>query len=101
MPCLSVLAGSTVTLNVLGNDQDVDGDTLHLAGLTRAPTSGSVVLPGDETVRYTLDRNARGPQTMSYEVEDRNGGEAQGQVSVNLPELHSDYRVKMVGIETG
>ena len=79
---LFALAGSTVTLNVLGNDQDVDGDTLHLAGLTRAPTSGSVVLPGDETVRYTLDRNARGPQTMSYEVEDRNGGEAQGQVSV-------------------
>ncbi len=64
---------TSVTVNVLANDGDVDGDTLMVAGVS-APAHGSVVVNGDNTVTYTPDVNYYGPDSFDYTVEDGQGG---------------------------
>ncbi|MBC7951316.1 MAG: tandem-95 repeat protein, partial [Rhodospirillaceae bacterium] len=61
------------TSSLLGNDSDVDGDTLALTGVSGA-TNGSVSLAGD-TITYTPDANYYGAASFQYTLSD-------GQVSV-------------------
>ena len=54
---------------VLGNDFDVDGDTL-LSLLTSVPTSGSVVMNNDGGFTYTPPMNWFGTATFEYAASD-------------------------------
>ncbi len=54
---------------LLGNDSDVDGDTLTIASVTSG-TGGTATLNGDGTVTFTPNANFNGPADFSYTVTD-------------------------------
>ena len=62
-----------VTVKVLSNDSDVDGDTLAVTGVTQ-PAHGTVVVNPDGSVTYTPAPNYNGPDQFSYQVSDGKGG---------------------------
>ncbi|MCQ4349136.1 cadherin-like domain-containing protein [Pseudomonas stutzeri] len=55
--------------DLLGNDSDVDGDTLSIASVTSG-TGGTAVLNADGTVTFTPDADFNGVATFSYTVTD-------------------------------
>jgi hypothetical protein len=58
-----------VTIPVLGNDSDVDGDPLTVTGATVEPAQGSVVNP-DGTLSFTPAPNFNGPAQITYTIDD-------------------------------
>jgi hypothetical protein len=72
-----------VTINVLANDSDPDGDALSVVGITQGAT-GTVVLNGDGTVTYTPAPAFFGRDTFTYSISDGNGGIAVGTVRVRV-----------------
>jgi hypothetical protein len=70
-----------VTVGVLANDSDVDGDTLTVSLISTAPTSGSAVVNGDNTITYTPAPDYFGIDHFEYQVSDGNGGLATAWVS--------------------
>ena len=64
-----------VTVDVLNNDEDPDGDTLALVWVT-ASTNGSVVINPDQTVTYTPDSDFNGNDSFIYLMGDGKGGTA-------------------------
>lgn len=57
------------TVNVLANDSDVDGDSLVVSAVS-TPTSGTVVINGDNTISYTPDPDFFGTDSFTYTVFD-------------------------------
>ena len=72
-----------VTINVLGNDDDVDGDTLTVDSVTQ-PTNGSVLINADQTVAYTPASNFNGSDNFSYTVTDGQGSTDTATVTVTV-----------------
>ena len=70
-----------VTIAVLANDIDVDGDdlTVESAG---AALHGTVTIADDNTVRYTPNPDFSGQDTFTYTVSDGSEGTATGIVTV-------------------
>ena len=84
-PALLPRAASTtedtpVTLTVLTNDRDADGDPLTVTAATA--TSGSVVINAGGTLTYTPGTNFNGTDTITYTVYDGRGGSASSSVTV-------------------
>ncbi|WP_224815062.1 tandem-95 repeat protein [Hasllibacter sp. MH4015] len=73
-----------VVVDLLGNDTDVDGDTLELASVSVDPALGEVVDNGDGTVTFTPALNYNGPVTINYTVSDGNGGTDEGEAIVSV-----------------
>ncbi|GAB3760876.1 hypothetical protein GCM10028796_10170 [Ramlibacter monticola] len=67
---------------LLGNDSDVDADTLTITGVTSG-TGGTVALVGGSIV-FTPTANFNGAGSFTYTVSDSNGGTATGLVTVNV-----------------
>jgi len=71
--------------NVLGNDTDVDGDTLTVTAETVTSTAGAnVVLGTDGSFDYTPVANFNGADSFDYTVTDGNGGSDVGTVNVTV-----------------
>ena len=71
-----------VTVDVVFNDTDTEGDTLTLDEVSNA-THGAVAVAGGKAV-FTPDANYNGPASFSYVVSDGNGGTATGTVSLTV-----------------
>jgi hypothetical protein len=86
-----------VGIAVLGNDEDLDGDTLTVTG-TGAPSNGSVTTEADNTLSYTPGADFNGTDSFSYTISDGNGGTDTATVSVTVapvddaPEAVADGR---------
>ncbi|HNQ90946.1 MAG TPA: Ig-like domain-containing protein [Verrucomicrobiota bacterium] len=65
----STSAGTPVTIAVLDNDQDANGDALTVSSLTQ-PSNGSVVVNADGTVTYTPVSGFVGTDSFSYKASD-------------------------------
>jgi len=72
----------SVNIDVLGNDSDVDGDTLTVT--TASATNGSVVIEADGSLTYTGNADFNGADTITYTVDDGNGGSASATVAVTV-----------------
>ena len=72
-----------VTIAVLANDSDADGDVLSIVTFTQA-SHGAVVDNGDGTLTYTPAASYSGADGFAYTVTDGNGGEATGEVYVTI-----------------
>ncbi|MGR3794716.1 Hint domain-containing protein [Vannielia sp. SX4] len=73
-----------VTIDVLGNDTDPDGDTLTIDSITQPVAGGTVVDNGDGTVTFTPDGTVDGDVTFEYTVSDGKGGFDTATVTVTL-----------------
>jgi Ca2+-binding RTX toxin-like protein len=78
----ATLEDTSVVIDVLANDSDIDGDTLTVS--SASALNGSVIVNLDGTLGYTPNANFNGLDIISYEVIDSNGGEATSTVTVTV-----------------
>ncbi|UWQ94145.1 cadherin-like domain-containing protein [Rhodobacteraceae bacterium M385] len=81
---------TAVTINVIGNDTDPDGDTLEVVGATVPADQGTVVNNGDGTLNFTPAENYNGPAEITYTITDGNGGTDEGTVNVTVTPVNDD-----------
>ena len=74
---------------VLGNDSDVDGDTLTVQSHTAA-SNGTVVVNGDGSFSYTPNADYNGSDSFTYTVTDGNGGTATATVTITINPVNDD-----------
>lgn len=72
-----------VTIAVLGNDYDVDGDSLSVTAST-VGAHGSTAVNPDNTITYTPDANYNGTDWFNYTISDGKGGSASTRVEVDV-----------------
>lgn len=80
---LAIEAISVTRINVLTNDHDADGDTLHIVAVTQGQ-AGSVTLEPGDIIAYTPGNGFTGSDSFTYTVADGKGGRATGTVSVEI-----------------
>jgi outer membrane protein OmpA-like peptidoglycan-associated protein len=78
----STSAGRAVTISVLANDTDPDGDSLTVSATTQ-PTNGTVTNNGSN-VTYTPNPGFRGVDVFAYTASDRRGGTDSANVTVTI-----------------
>lgn len=64
----TVVESQSVIINVLANDTDADGDALTVT-IVSAPTHGSAVVNGDNTITFTADSYV-GEVQLTYQIDD-------------------------------
>jgi len=69
-----------VSVDVLANDSDADGDTLSISGVTQ-PANGTAIIQGSN-VLYTPYLNYYGPDSFSYTITDGRGGTDTANVNI-------------------
>ena len=79
---VSVDQGASITINVLSNDSDPDGDALTIASVTQG-NNGSVSIVNNKLV-YAPDSGFSGTDSFGYTNSDGNGGTASALVTVNV-----------------
>jgi hypothetical protein len=79
----TTLHDTPVTVAVLANDSDPDGDTLTVAGAT-TPANGSVAVNLDNTLTYTPAPGFVGTDSFSYTNDDGLGGSATATVTIDV-----------------
>lgn len=79
----SVTQGERLSsINVLGNDNDPDGDTLTVTSVSAS--HGSATINSNGTVRYQAPENYEGLVVVTYGISDGKGGTASSQVNINV-----------------
>ncbi len=73
---------TAVTIDVLANDSDADGDNLTIASVA-SPNNGFTSIVDNQIV-YTPAANFNGIDSFSYEISDGNGGSETATVSINV-----------------
>ncbi len=84
----STAEDTPVTVAVLANDSDPDGDPLTVT--TASALNGTVVINANGTVTYTPNPGYNGPDTITYTISDGNGGTSTATVSVSVTDVN-DY----------
>jgi hypothetical protein len=72
-----------ITIDVLSNDSDADGDPIVISSVTE-PVSGTAVENNDGTITYTPDANFNGTDSFTYTIDDGNGGTDTATVTVTV-----------------
>lgn len=89
----AMMQGDAITINLLANDTDADGDPLTITQIKGAPVvvgvaqaigNASYLLNADKTVTYTPNPSLTGAQSFTYTVSDGKGGTAIGSVTVTI-----------------
>jgi uncharacterized repeat protein (TIGR01451 family) len=90
--------GAPVTIDVLGNDSDIDGDILTVDSVTQG-TNGSVINNGSN-VTYTPDVGFNGTDSFTYTISDGKGGTDTASVDVTVTVVETFARIN-AQIDTG
>ncbi len=77
--------GGAVTITVLGNDTDLEGNALSVSS-AGTPTNGSAVVNGNNTITYTPGANFAGIASFTYTIGDGQGGADTATVTVTVTE---------------
>lgn len=86
---------TSVTVQVLQNDSDLDNDLLVVTA--QSPAHGQVTIGLDGSIHYTPEQNFYGVDSLTYTLDDGHGGTAQAQLSIivepinDLPIALDDY----------
>jgi hypothetical protein len=78
--------GMVADIAVLANDRDPDGDALRVVSVTQA-ANGSVLINGDDTLRYQPNAGFTGLDGFTYTIEDGHGERATAAVSVRVKDV--------------
>ncbi len=76
-----------VTLDVLENDTDPEGDSLTVSN-TNQPSNGQVNCTNGGQCTYTPEANFNGEDSFTYTASDGNGGTDQGKVAVTVKAIN-------------
>ena len=84
----TVESGKSITINVLSNDSDPDGDTINISKIA-SPSMGIALISGN-SITYTANSDVDGTDTFTYTISDGKGGEDTATVNVEVtkPELN-------------
>ncbi|WP_429086270.1 tandem-95 repeat protein [Brassicibacter mesophilus] len=74
---------TSVTIDVLSNDSDIEGDTLNIINVTQG-SNGTVVINTDNTITYTPKSGFSGTDSFEYTISDGNGGENKATVNITV-----------------
>ncbi|HTY03563.1 MAG TPA: retention module-containing protein, partial [Rhodocyclaceae bacterium] len=74
---------TAVTIDVRGNDSDIDGDTLAVSAVTNG-AHGTVALDSNGNPVYTPAANWSGTDSFTYTISDGHGGTSTATVSVTV-----------------
>lgn len=80
----STTKANSVSINVLANDTDPEGDTLTVTRIVSQPTLGRAEVGANGTVLYTHNPGPVGVDTFTYEISDGRGNLSVGTVSVTI-----------------
>ena len=69
--------------DLLGNDTDVDGDTLSITSFEQ-PDGGTIVDNNDGTFTFTPNENFNGDTTFTYTISDGEGGTSTASVAITV-----------------
>jgi len=83
--------GTSVTIDILGNDSDPDGDTLTVNSVTQGH-NGTVTNNGND-VTYTPNPGFTGVDSFSYTISDGNGGTDTATVTVTAIQTTATIRI--------
>ena len=72
---------TAVTIDILSNDSDPDGDSLSVASVTQ-PAKGSAAITAGNSVTYTPSANLNGSDSFTYAASDGRGGRSTATVTV-------------------
>jgi Ca2+-binding RTX toxin-like protein len=75
--------GTSITVPVLDNDTDVDGNPLTVTSVTGSP-DGTPVINGDGSITFTPAPGFTGTTSFTYTVSDGNGGTDTGIVRITV-----------------
>ncbi len=89
---------SAITIDVLDNDSDIDGDDLTVS-ITTNVAHGSLVLNADNTITYTPNVDYNGADSFTYTVSDGNGGASVATVNLTVDPVN-DTPVAVVDMIT-
>lgn len=100
----STQMGTPITIDVLTNDSDADGDSLTVVSVGSA-ANGSVVNT-DSTVTYTPDAGFTGSDSFTYMVSDANMGFDNATVSITVEQVttvvqYAQSEMSVVGSQSG
>ena len=79
---------TAVTVPVLGNDTDLDGDSLSVTGVTQG--ANGTVSSDAGSVTYTPAANFHGADSFTYTIGDGNGGAASATVTVTVSAVNDN-----------
>jgi PGF-CTERM protein len=82
----------SVTVDVVSNDKDPDGDTLEVSQITNGPGHGTAQITGASSDKIRLDpgTDQTGDVTITYEVSDGNGGTDTATLSVTVDPVNDE-----------
>ncbi|MEW8465277.1 MAG: tandem-95 repeat protein, partial [gamma proteobacterium symbiont of Ctena orbiculata] len=78
----------SVTVDVLPNDSDPDGDTLTVTAVTQGANGSVAIDPVSGNPVYTPDPDFNGTDTFTYTIDDGNGGTDTATVTVTVKEVN-------------
>lgn len=84
---VSIEMNQPVTIDVLANDTDADGDTLFVSDFTQG-ISGTVSMTGSGELIYAPQASFPGSDSFSYTVSDGNGGQDTATVSLTVSDTN-------------
>lgn len=73
---------TAINIDVLANDSDSDGNSLTIS--TVSTSNGGIVTIENGVIKYTSANTFLGTETITYSIDDGNGGTASAIVSVNV-----------------
>ena len=77
--------GTAVSLSVLGNDKDADGDTLTITSFdANSSNGGTVTRDASGNLVYTPKAGFSGADTFKYTISDGKGGSSTATATVNV-----------------
>ena len=78
-----MLAGDSVAVAVLANDNDPDGDPFGIIGID-APGHGTIQVEPDQKIRYTAEPGFSGTDSFTYTIGDGRGGAGAANVTITV-----------------
>ena len=90
----------TSVTDLLGNDSDIDGDTLTISSFSQ-PANGSLVDNGDGTFTYTPASDFDDIDSFTYTITDNKGGNATGAAIIVVTPVGDTPQVTNVSTDAG